>query len=274
LGKHEGLEGIVEEVVASWGDDFDRLVSLVRTLRSAGGCPWDRVQTAETIKVYLIEEAHEVLDALESYNAQDVCGELGDLLFHILFLARIFEETGDFNIGDVVQEITEKMIRRHPHVFGNARASTSEDVRRVWQEVKMAEAKDHDTSRSSCLDAVPERLPTLMRAYRLGERASRFGRKGQDAQGAVMRVEEDLARLKAALGKDDLQPLAEEFGNLLFKVVNLGRLIGIHPETALTRTISRFVKRVKDVEETLRQQGRTLESIFPEEMAAVWEGPN
>jgi NTP pyrophosphatase (non-canonical NTP hydrolase) len=113
LGKYEGLEGIVEEVVASRGDDFDRLVSLVRTLRSAGGCPWDRVQTAETIKVYLIEEAHEVLDALESYNAQDVCGELGDLLFHILFLARIFEETGDFNIGDVILMCSAMPGRQH-----------------------------------------------------------------------------------------------------------------------------------------------------------------
>jgi MazG family protein len=261
----------VDKAVASCGDHFDRLILLVERLRGHGGCPWDRAQTPETIKVYLIEETYEVLEALESGDTQNVCGELGDLLFQIVFLARMFRETGDFNMEDVLRRITEKMIRRHPHVFGDDKVSDSEEVRHLWHEVKIAEAKDNDTARQSCLDSVPEKLPALMRAYRLGERAARVGFDWPDLETVLVRVEEALAQFKDSLRRDDREKSAERFGDLLFAVASVSRFIGVHPETALAQTISTFVKRIHKIEKALREEGRTLESISPEEMADIWE---
>jgi len=261
----------MERDIDSCNRDFERLVSLVERLRGPHGCPWDRVQTPETIRVYLIEEAYELLQALDSGDAESVCGELGDLLFHIVFLAGIFQEKGDFEIGDVIQKIVDKMIRRHPHVFGKVQASTPEQVRDVWHDIKKAEAKDKNLPPTSFLDSVPRGLPALMRAYRLGERASRLGVARQDAPSAVIKVEEDLARFKAVVQRDDSEGAAEPFGDLLFELVNLSRFIGVHPETALNRTISRFVKRLKGIEETLSQEGRCLKSLSSDEMAALWE---
>ena len=251
---------------------FEGLVALVKFLRSDRGCPWDREQTPEQIKTYLLEEAYEVLEALDSDNPGDVCAELGDLLFHILFLARIFEEAGDFDIRDVVQTITEKMIRRHPHVFGQARASSPDEVRHRWQEVKMAEAGDKETATGSLLDSVPQNLPALMRAYRISERAAGVGFDWPDIDSLFNKLDEELAELKAALKRANLEELSEELGDLLFTMVNLGRFIRVHPEAALTRTISKFVKRFHVIERSLRQRGRTLESASLEEMDAIWEG--
>ena len=261
----------MEKDIDSCNEGFGRLVSLVERLRGPHGCPWDRVQTPETIRVYLIEEAYELLQALDSGDADNVCGELGDLLFHIVFLAGIFQEKGDFEIGDVIQKIVDKMIRRHPHVFGKAQASTPQQVRDVWHDIKRKEAKDKNLSPTSFIDSVPRGLPALMRAYRLGERASRLGVGPQDAPRAVMGVEEDLAKFKAVVEGDRSQGAAEAFGDLVFRIVNLSRFIGIHPETALNRTISRFVKRLKAIEETLSQEGGCPKSISPDEMAAIWE---
>ena len=259
----------MDKTVASYGSHFDRLTLLVERLRGHNGCPWDRAQTPETIKVYLIEEAYEVLEALESGEAQNVCEELGDLLFQIVFLARMFMETGDFNMEDVLQRITEKMIRRHPHVFGNDKVSNPEEVRHLWHEVKVAEAKENDTGQQSCLDSVPEKLPALMRAYRLGERAARVGLDWPNLETALKRVEVVMAQFKDSLVRDDKEKSAKRFGDLLFAVGSVGRFIGVHPETALAQTISTFVKSVHKIEETLRKEGRT--SMSPEEMADIWE---
>jgi len=261
----------MERDIDSSHRNFERLVCLVKRLRGPHGCPWDRVQTPETIKVYLVEEAYELLEALDSGEAQGICGELGDLLFHIVFLARIFQEKGDFEIGDVIEKIADKMIRRHPHVFGRAQASTPEQVRDVWHDMKKTEAKEKNLSPTSFLDSVPRGLPALMRAYRLGERASRLGVGRQDAASAVRRVEEELARFKSAMERDDSKGAVEAFGDLLFRAVNLGRFTGAHPETALNGAVLKFVKRLKAIEETLRQEGRCLESLSPDEMAAIWE---
>lgn len=251
--------------------DFYGLVELVEILRSDHGCPWDREQTPEQIKTYLLEEAYEVLEALDSGSTEDVCAELGDLLFHILFLARIFEEAGSFNIGDVVQAITEKMIRRHPHVFGQAQVSSSDEVRHRWHEIKMAEAKDKDTAQSSFLDSVPQKLPALMRAYRISERAAKAGFDWPDVDSLLKKLDEKLSELKAALKTANAEKLAEELGGLLFTMVNLSRFMRVHPEAALTRAISKFVNRFKMIEQALKQQGRTLESASLQEMDAILE---
>lgn len=258
------------KAVAPCGSDFDDLVSLVLRLRGDRGCPWDRVQTPETIKIYLIEEAYEVLEALEAGEHKAVCAELGDLLFHIVFLATIFEEEGAFTAKDVIQTITEKMIRRHPHVFGEARVSSAQEVRQQWHQIKVGEAKDKDEARTCFLDSIPQRLPALMRVHRLAQRASMVGFDWPDVHSVLMKLEEGLRELKAALKGDDAEKTAEEFGDLLFDMANLGRCIGVHPETALTKAISRFVTRFNVFEESLRQQGRSLESASREEMAEIW----
>ena len=241
----------MEKSVASAGNDFDRLVDLVETLRSERGCPWDQVQTPETIKVYLIEEAYEVLEAIESGTHKDICAELGDLLFHIVFLARIFEECGVFNAKDIIRTITEKMIRRHPHVFGEVRLSNAEEVRKQWHEIKMTEAKEKDETKTSLLDSVPQNLPALMRAYRISERAGKLGFELPDIESLLKKLDEDLAEFKSAAKRPDSEESAQTLGDLLFTIVNLGRAIRVHPESALTRAISRFVTRFNAVERTV-----------------------
>ena len=252
--------------------DFYRLVDLVEILRSDHGCPWDREQTPEEIKIYLLEEAYEVLEALESGKPEDVCAELGDLLFHIVFLARIFEEAEKFSISDVLQAISEKMIRRHPHVFGQAQVSSSDEVRDRWHEIKMDEAKYKDTASNSFLDSVPQKLPALMRAYRIRERAAELGFDWPDVDSVLKKLDEDLAQLKAGLKGANSEELGEELGDLLFTMVNLSRFMRVHPEAALAQTISKFYNRFKMIEQALKQQGRTLESASLQEMDAIWKG--
>ncbi len=261
----------MEKAVNSLPAGFEGLITLVKILRGDQGCPWDREQTPEQIKTYLLEEAYEVLEALESGNSEDVCAELGDLLFHILFLARIFEESGDFNISDVVETIGKKMIRRHPHVFGQAHVSGSDEVRDRWHEIKIAEATDNHTAPKSFLDSIPQKLPALMRAYRISERAAKLGFDWPDVDGVLKKLEEELAEFKAALKRENSEKSGEVLGDLLFTAVNLGRFMRVHPEAALTRTVSKFIKRFHAVEQLLREQGRTLESVSPDEMDAIWE---
>ncbi len=232
----------MEKALNSLPAGFDGLIALVETLRGDHGCPWDREQTPEQIKTYLLEEAYEVLDALESGNPEDLCAELGDLLFHIVFLARIFEEAEEFNIRDVVQKISEKMIRRHPHVFGQAQVSGSDEVRQRWHEIKIAEAKDKNADPNSFFDSVPQQLPALMRAYRISERAAKLGFDRQDVDSIFENLDEELAELKIALKMANSEKLAEQLGDFLFTIVNLSRFMRVHPEAALTRTISKFIK--------------------------------
>jgi tetrapyrrole methylase family protein/MazG family protein len=261
----------LEKAVNSLPGGFEGLIALVKILRGDHGCPWDREQTPEQIKTYLLEEAYEVLEALESGNSKDVCAELGDLLFHIVFLARIFEEYGDFNIRDVVETISKKMIRRHPHVFGRAHVSGPDEVRDRWHEIKVAEAEDKDTIPYSFLDSVPKKLPALMRAYRIIERAAKLGFDRPDLNGIFKKLDEELAEFKAALKTENSKKSAEALGDLLFTIVNLGRFMRSHPEAALTRTISKFIKRFRIIEQVLRDQGRTLESASPDEIDTLWE---
>ena len=251
--------------------DFNRLVQLVEILRSDHGCPWDREQTPHEIKTYLLEEAYEVLEALDSGSTEDVCAELGDLLFHIVFLARIFDEAGHFDVRDVLQAITEKMIRRHPHVFGQAEVSNSDEVRQRWHEIKLTEAKRKGTAPASFLDSVPRNLPALMRAYRVSERAAKVGFDWPDVDSLVKELEKEVGEVKASLGRANSGKLAEQLGSLLFTMVNLGRFAGVHPEAALMGTIGKFVKRFEVIEARLRRRGRSLESVSPDEMDAIWE---
>jgi len=229
---------------------FDGLIALVEILRSDRGCPWDREQTAERIKTYLLEEAYELLEALESNDPKNVSAELGDLLFHIVFLARIFEEAGVFDMAQVIQMITEKMIRRHPHVFGQTRLSNSDEVRRQWHEIKQKEAELKHATQSSSLSSVPRNLPALMRAYRICERASRENSDASKVDNFTEGLDKTIGTFKEALQAEDSTKLSEKLGDLLFTIVNLARTVQVHPEDALTQTTEKFIAQFEPTKDT------------------------
>jgi tetrapyrrole methylase family protein/MazG family protein len=230
------------------GRDLGRLVNLVKTLRSDTGCPWDRAQTPEKIKTYLIEEAYEVLDAVESGLGDAICEELGDLLFHIVFLARLFEEMGVFDMGDVIERIVDKMIHRHPHVFGDVQISCVEDVKSQWHEIKAAEPRHRAGKGYSSLETVPAELPILMRAYRLVERASRAGFQSVGINQEMAHIDAEMAMLKDVLDSGEDEKYAEKLGDILFGVVALGRSLGVHPDTALRLAVTKFVTKFEKEE--------------------------
>lgn len=250
---------------------FKRLVELVETLRSERGCPWDRAQTPEKIRIYLLEEAYEVLEALESGSNEDICAELGDLLFHIVFLARLYEEIEAFDIEDVVRKIVEKMTHRHPHVFGRVQVNDVEEVKEQWQRIKAAELKNKRQKRTSPFDGIPTELPVMMRAYRLAERASRAGYNRLNTQKSLEKIDLALMALKDVLSRGNREEQSDRLGDLLFTITNLSRLIGEHPETALGLAISKFRRQCTYIEKTLAQQGRTMALVSQEEMDALWD---
>lgn len=252
-------------------DNFlvDELVQIVDTLRGENGCPWDKKQKPRTVILYLIEEAYELAEAIETENPDEIREELGDVLFHIFFITAMFKERGEFGLRDVVRTIVSKMIRRHPHVFGKKRVSGSEEVIQNWHKIKLDENKA--SRRSSILDSVPVKLPALMRAYRVSERAAKSGIDWTDISGFLREVEENLNGLKTALMRQDKAHLAIEFGELLFNLVNAARVAKIHPETALAVSVRKFEKRFKEMEARVSETNRGFEDVSPEEKTRIWE---
>lgn len=254
------------------------LLEVIAKLRGEGGCPWDKKQTPETLSVYLIEEIYELVDAVASGNPTAIREELGDVLFQIVFMARIFEETGSFSVQDVIAANIEKMIHRHPHVYGNENLETSEQVRQRWHQIKSAE-KNHG-GKASLLDSVPNKLPALMRAYRISERAACTGFDWNDIQGVMDKVEEEWAEFKEALrahaktvspAKDDRRDMAVEFGDLLFTLTNIARFAQIHPETALNDAIRKFRKRFNYMETVLQEKGSNMNAASRRKMDILWD---
>ena len=227
-------------------DAIKALIALVEFLRGEHGCPWDKKQTPKTMLIYLIEEMYELVDAIESDRVEEVREELGDVLFHIVFITRLFQETGDFSIYDVARDITEKMIRRHPHVFGTARLKNTDEIRQNWHQIKQNEKKH--ARKESVLDSVPVKLPALMRAYRIGERTERYGFKGEDRQHLLDRLNSEFEQLKQSIEHTQKDRIEYNFGSLLFSLVNLARLLTIHPETALSGAVKAFEKRFRQME--------------------------
>ena len=248
---------------------IDVLIQLIETLRSENGCPWDRQQTPRSIAVYLTEELYELIDAIAADNSDRVCEELGDVLFHILFIARMYEEIGRFDIDRVAAMNAAKMTRRHPHVFGDDRAENTQQIRERWHEIKRKEKKHgpHD----SVLDSVPIQLPALMRAYRLSERAAAVGFDWTDVRGVSEKVEEEWDELQQAAADHDHQQMTAEFGDLLFTLVNLARLARIHPETALTASIRKFEKRFRRMEKIASEQGEGVSKMSQADLDAIWD---
>ena len=243
------------------------LVALIEKLRGPGGCPWDAKQTDATIKTYLLEEAYEVLDAIERSVPQDLCLELGDLLFQILFLARLASERNEFDFIEVIEKITEKMIRRHPHVFGNKKVDNAGDVVIKWEEIKRAE-KQYSSGIFSYLESIPVNLPALMRAHRLAERASKAGLKPERPKN---KVQEDFNELESALTREERASVGEKIGDLLFDIANLSRHLDFNAEQLLRRANQRFLNRFEKMEMELAASGVELEKATPGQMNQFWE---
>ncbi len=254
--------------------DIQKLVDLVERLRGEKGCPWDREQTRESLKPMLIEEAYEVLDALDGVSPSELREELGDLLFQVVFHAQIASENGEFGLADIIDRLHEKMVRRHPHVFGGADLRTSEDVLRNWEDIKAAE-KGVDSSSSpgstkSLLDGIPSKLPALHTAYQMTAKASRVGFDWSRLEDIIAKLEEESSELLEARARNDKEKTAEEVGDLLFVAVNIARFLGVDPETALRRSNRKFNRRFRQVEAGIKSQGREMKDASLAEMDALW----
>ncbi len=248
---------------------FQSLIDLMARLRGPDGCPWDRKQTTDSLKPFLIEECYEVVDALDEGAPEKIREELGDLLFQIMFHARIAEEQGRFTINDVINGSVEKMVRRHPHVFGDAQLSTDKDVLANWEQIKKKE-KAHQ-ERKSILEGVPKHLPSLLRAHSLQERAARVGFDWNRIDEALPKLDEELAEFKQSLKQKDAAGIEEELGDIFFMLVNISRFLGVNPDEALRKTISKFIHRFRYIEEHAADAGKALNDMTLEEMEALWQ---
>jgi tetrapyrrole methylase family protein / MazG family protein len=262
----------------SAGPAFAKLVAVMARLRAPGGCPWDREQTHATLRTYLIEEAYEVLDALDSTDDVKFAEELGDLLLQVLFHAQIASEEGRFAICDVIREIYEKMIRRHPHVFGEKRAKDAAEVLRNWEIIKQQERRNKsgqsiaEAEPASILDGVPRTLPGLLEGLQLTRKASRIGFDWQNVDGIFDKLGEEASELRHALkNKESASRIECEVGDILFVAVNLARFLDVDPEIAMKKASSKFSRRFHEMERLARHQGTTLAEIPRPEMESLWE---
>jgi MazG family protein len=251
--------------------DLARLLELVATLRGPDGCPWDREQTLSDARTYLIEEAHEAAAAAAAEDWDALAGELGDRLFQVAFVARLGEERGALDPGDLIGRIHRKMVARHPHVFGDEAAETAEEVLAAWERRKL-----HADRSRSLLEGVPESLPPLVAAYRITQKAAGVGFDWPDAGAALEKLDEEVAEVRAEIGAGapagrDGDALAGEIGDLLFTVVNLARKLGVDPDAALARTNAKFRGRFRHIEERLAETGRNLAHVGLEELDRLWE---
>ena len=257
------------------GSAFDDFVRLIARLRAPGGCPWDREQTHASLKPMTLEEAYEVLMAIDEGTDEDLAGELGDLLLQVVFHAQIAAEEGRFTVGDVIGGVTAKMVRRHPHVFGGETAGSSGEVLRNWEALKQAERKASGKAvpAESMLDSVPRSLPAVMEAFQASTKVARVGFEWPDAAGALAKLEEETRELRdeAERTPPDPRRVAEEVGDLLFTAVNVARLLGVDPESALKAANRKFRRRFRHVEARLREGGRGPADSTLDEMEALWQ---
>ena len=255
--------------------DIEKLINLVEQLRGENGCPWDREQTRETLKPMLIEEAYEVLDALDMDDPDELKEELGDLLFQVVFHAQIAREKGEFDLADVIERSHEKMTGRHPHIFGDAELKTSVEVLRNWEDLKAAEkgvkSASLPESKRSLLDGIPSKLPALHRAYQMTAKASRIGFDWSCLQDILKKLQEEATELLEAQDEESSDRIMDEVGDLLFVAVNAARFLGVDPETALRRSNDKFDRRFRYVETSIKKKGRELKDASLQEMDDLWE---
>jgi MazG family protein len=281
-GKRGRVAGQAKQKPLTPGQWFEKLVAVQARLRAPNGCPWDREQTHTSLRTYLIEEAYEVLEALESGNDEKFAEEMGDLLLQIVFHSQIAREQGRFTVTEVIREIHDKMIRRHPHVFGKVRAKDSAEVLKNWEQIKAKERRssfkksDWKTGESekrevSLLDGVSHALPATLEGFQLTRKASRIGFDWGDAGGVFDKLREETEELKEALREQDPLKMEEELGDLLFAAVNLSRFLTLDPEIALKKANAKFSQRFRVMERLARKSGREFKDVPRAEMETLWE---
>lgn len=248
---------------------IEDLLEVMRRLRSPDGCPWDREQTLESLRGNLIEETYEVVDAMDSGNREALCEELGDLLLQIVFQAQIASEEGAFCFSDVARGIADKLIRRHPHVFGDVQADTPDEVIRNWEEIKKNE-KGGEAPRS-LVHGIPRHLPALSKAFLVQKRVAKVGFEWDEISGVIDKLEEELAEVKEALAAKDESAIREELGDLLFSTVNLSRYLGYESEELLNENIKKFMRRFQSLEKQLHSDGRQFDQCSLDELEVLWQ---
>lgn len=256
------------------GETFAAFVDTIAALRAPNGCPWDREQTHESIARNMIEEAYEAVDAIEQHDATHLCEELGDVLLQVVLQSQIAADAGEFTVADVCRDVNAKMIRRHPHVFGEAAAGSAEDVLSIWDNVKLAEKSAADAQSEEpegLLDSVPASFPALLQAYKISRKAVAAGFEWDTVEDVWAKVEEEIAEFKQACRSDDAQAKELEFGDVLFSLVNVARKEGIDAETALRATCRKFRERWAFMEGAAWGQGKRIEELDMDEMQQLWD---
>ncbi len=249
------------------GDAFTELVKVTKKLRSDKGCPWDREQTLESIRPYIIEEAYEVVDSIDKKNAEKLEEEFGDLIFLILFGANIASEEKGMDLINVINRIKDKMIVRHPHVFGGKKVKDSKEVLQNWEHIKSMEKK------KGVLDGVPKKFPALLKAFRMQEKAARVGFDWERIDDVKKKIQEEVKELEDEIGKNpiDKERMTDEMGDLLFSIVNISRFLDINPEIALEETNKKFLKRFHHVEKRVKESGKKFTDFTLEDLDKFWE---
>jgi len=258
-----------EEYMKKERYDYNDLLKIMSMLRAPNGCPWDREQDHKSLKRYLIEEAYEVLEAIDEENPSKLCDELGDLLLQVVFHAQIAKENGQFDMGDVVHGVCAKMVNRHRHVFGDEEAETPDDVMDIWEKIKKEEKGL--TTQTQALKEVPGNLPALMRSFKVQQKAAQVGFDWDNVDDAMLKVKEELNELEQAYKSGNEACIEEELGDLLFAVVNVSRFLKVQPELALTATVNKFIRRFEYVERCAAEQGKQLTDMTLKEMNALWD---
>jgi MazG family protein len=247
---------------------FDQLVALMTTLRGPQGCPWDRKQTLQTLKPFVIEESYEVVDAIDRDDRDDLKEELGDFLLQAVFIAELTREEGSFDIYDSITAIHDKLVRRHPHVFGDVEAGDAEQVLVNWEKLKNEERKAEN---KSVLAGVPQSLPALLRASRLTEKAARVGFDWRRTEDVFEKIEEEIGEVHEAIAAADERKIHDEIGDLLFTVANIARKLNVNAEEALQSSNRKFTRRFEAMERSVREKGQNLDQLTLEEMDALWD---
>jgi len=247
--------------------DFQELLKIMEALRSEKGCPWDKEQTRESLKPFIVEEAYELIEAIDESDPEKIKEELGDLLFQIVFQCQIAKENNEFKVSDVIEKISKKMIARHPHVFGKADYKTADEVLLHWEEQKKLEGK----MRESILEGIPKTLPSLLRAHRLQKRAAGVGFDWEKVEDVLMKLDEEMKEFREAFQTKKQGEMEEELGDMLFMLVNISRFIGVNPEDALRKTIRKFISRFRFIETNAAKQGKKLSDMTLSEMDSLWD---
>ncbi|MCF7805696.1 MAG: nucleoside triphosphate pyrophosphohydrolase [Candidatus Marinimicrobia bacterium] len=246
-------------------DKFRALVEILKILRSPDGCPWDRKQTHKSLVPHLLEEAHEVVEMIDHQDSKGLKGELGDLIMHVVFQSQIAEEDDEFSIDDVIESINQKLIRRHPHVFSDSDVEDEDEVIKNWEQIKMEEGRE------SVIDGVPKSLSALIRANRLQQKASQVGFDWDSAEPVWDKVDEEIAELREVVESGATEEIEEEFGDLLFSLVNLSRFLKVNPEDALRHTINKFIRRFQAIEKRVNDENLDMDGMTLEELDAHWD---